>query len=110
MNKNSEKIQRALRDNICTSNDNIFVTSDSVYYKEASDRRWRGPAKVLGKDGQQVLVKHGGKYIHGHPCCISLEQSNHHQQFSKAQTASSDNSQSDSDTKTLVIIEHLGKS
>ena len=50
MNKNSEKIQRTLRQNIRTSNDNIFVTGDSVYYKQGSNRRWRGPAKVLGKD------------------------------------------------------------
>ena len=45
MNKNSEKIQRALRHNICTSNNNIFVTGDSVCYKRSSDRRRRGQPK-----------------------------------------------------------------
>ena len=57
MNSNSEKIWRALRLNICTSNGNISVSGDSVYYKQASSRRWRNAAKVLGNDGQQVLVK-----------------------------------------------------
>ena len=57
MNSNSEKILRALRLNICTSNGNIFVSGDSVCYKQAFSRRWRSAAKVLGNDGQQVLVK-----------------------------------------------------
>ena len=103
MNKNSEKIQRALRHNICTSNNNIFVTGDSVCYKRSSDRKRRGPAKVLGKDGQQVQVKHGGTYVRCQPCRLSLEQSNQHQQSSQAQTASSNNPDSDSDTNTLRI-------
>ena len=93
MNESSEKIRRARRHNIRTSHDNIFVTGDCVYYKRASDRRWRGPPKVLGQDGQQVLVKHGDKYTCCHPCCLSLEQSNQ-QKFSQAQTASSNNSDS----------------
>ena len=57
MNSNSENILRALRLNICTSNGNIFVSGDSVCYKQAFSRRWRSAAKVLGNDGQQVLVK-----------------------------------------------------
>ena len=88
-----------------TSNDNIFVTGDSVYYKQASTRRWTGPAKVLRKDGQQVLVKHGSTYVCCHPCRLSLEQSNQHQQSSQPQTASNNNSDSDSDTNTLGITE-----
>ena len=103
MMNNSEKIQRALRHNICTSNKNIFVTGDSVCYERSSERRRRGPAKVLGKVGQQVQVKHGGTYVHCHPCHLSLEQSNQHQQSSQAQTASSNNSDSDSNTNTLRI-------
>ena len=88
-----------------TSNDNIFVTGDSVYYKRASDRRWRGPAKVLTKDGQQVLVIHDGTYVLCHPCRLSLEQSNQHQQFPQAQTTSVNNSENDSDTSTFGITE-----
>ena len=63
MNENSEKIHGALRRKIQTINNNVFVAGDSVYYKRACDRLWRRPAKVLAKDGQQVLVKHGGMYV-----------------------------------------------
>ena len=104
-NKNSDKIRRALRHNIRTSNDNIFLTGDSVYYKWAPDRRSKGSAKVLGKDGHQVLVKCGSSYVCCHPCRLSLEQSNQHQQSSQPQTASNNNSDSDSDTNTLGITE-----
>ena len=64
-----------------------------------------GPAKVLGKDGQQVLVKHGSTYVCWHPYRLSLEQLNQHQQSSQAQTASTNNSDSDSDINTLGITE-----
>ena len=47
-----------------------------MYYKRACDRRWRGPAKVLEKDGQQVLVKHGGIYAQCHPRQLAFEQQN----------------------------------
>ena len=104
-NENSEKIRRALRHNIRTSNDNIFVTGVSVYYKRASARRRRRPAKVLAKDGQQVLVKHSSTYFRCHPYRLSLEQSNQHQQSSQAQTASRNNSNSGSDINTLGITE-----
>ena len=73
--------------------------------RRSRGRIWRGPAKVLGKDGQQVLVKHGGTYVRCNPCCLSLELLNQHQQSSQPQTASSNNSDSDSDTNTLRITE-----
>ena len=44
-----------------------------MYYKSANDRRWKGPARVLGQDGQQVLVKHGSNYIRVHSCRLNLE-------------------------------------
>ena len=44
-----------------------------MYYKKANDRRWKSPARVLGQDGKQVLVKHGSHYIHVHPCRLTLE-------------------------------------
>ena len=62
VSENSKKIHGSLSHNVQTSN-NIFVTGGSVYYKQACDRRWRGSAKVLGRDGQQVLVKYGGIYV-----------------------------------------------
>ena len=71
--ENSEKIRSALSTNIRTSGDAKFITGNKVYYKRANDRRWKGPASVLGQDGQQVLVKHGSHYIRVHPCRLSLE-------------------------------------
>ena len=36
-------------------------------------RKWKGPGKVLGQDGQQVLVKYGSHYVRVHPCRLALE-------------------------------------
>ena len=40
MNENSEKIRRELRHNVRTSNDNIFISGDSVYYKCVLERTY----------------------------------------------------------------------
>ena len=71
--ESSEKIKRALQHNIRRSGDVKYFTGDSVYYKRLNDRKWHGPASVLGQDGQQVLVKHGGVYVRVHPCRLALE-------------------------------------
>ena len=55
-----------------TYSDDVFVTGDLVYNKQANDRKWRGPGKVLGHDGQQVSVKHGSTYVKCHPCHLSF--------------------------------------
>ena len=77
--ESSERIRRALNHNVGTSSDTKFLTGDSVYHKRANERRWRGPGKVLGQDGQQVLIKHGSTYVHCHPCRISLDKISSHQ-------------------------------
>ena len=87
MNQNSEKICRASRHNIQRNNGNIFVTSDSVYFHLAYDRRWRGPAAVLRKERKQVLAKHGGIYVSPHPCQLAFEHDTRYQEKkSKNQT------------------------
>ena len=77
--ESSERIRRALNHNVRTSSDKKFLTGDSVYYKKANERCWRGPGKVLGQDGQQVLIKHGSTYVRCHPCRISLDKRSSHQ-------------------------------
>ena len=72
--ESSEKIRRALRHNVRTSGDIKYFTGDKVYYMRRSKNKWQGPAVVLGQDGQQVLVKHGGIYIRVHPCSLKLEE------------------------------------
>ena len=70
--KNSEKIRQTLSHNIISSEDVKYISGDSVYYKRIDSKEWHGPAKVLGQDGQQVLVKNGSNYIRVHPCCLQL--------------------------------------
>ncbi|GAB1599998.1 hypothetical protein Ahia01_000277300 [Argonauta hians] len=66
--ESSEKIRRALRCNVRHYADEEFETGDSVYYKRQNYKGWRGPAKVLGKEGQCVLIRHGGAFYRMHPC------------------------------------------
>ena len=70
--ENSDKIKRALSNNIRTSGNTKYVSSDSVYFKRVNDKQWKGPRKVLGQDGQQVLVKYGSYYDHVQLCRLSL--------------------------------------
>ena len=70
--ESDERLRRALNHNIRTSNDVVFVAGDRVYYKRKDTKKWKGPATVMAKDGQQVLLKHGGLYIKVHPCRLSL--------------------------------------
>lgn len=39
------------------------LLGDSVYFKRANYKKWRGPGKVLGDDGQQELVKYSSNYV-----------------------------------------------
>ena len=71
-NENSEKLRRALSDNIRTSSDIKYLTGDSAYFKRLSSNQWHGPAKVVGQDGQQLLFKNGSSYHHIHPCRLQL--------------------------------------
>ena len=71
--ESSEKVRRALSHNIRTYSDVQFFTGDKVYYRRRSSKKWSGPATVIGKNGQQVLVKHGGEYYRVHPCRLTLE-------------------------------------
>ena len=69
-----EKVKRALKHNLRTSNDQNYVTGDVVFYKRNDSKKWKGPAKVLGTDSQQVLLKHGGIYVRVHKCRLMLKQ------------------------------------
>ena len=65
-----EKLKCALRHNVRTANDAMYVNGNKVYHIHRGDTKWRGPAIVLGQDGQQILLKHGGFYVHTHRCCV----------------------------------------
>ena len=66
--ENSERIRQTLSHIIRSSGDVKYITGDSVYYKPIDSKEWHGPAKVLGQDGLQVLVKNGSNYIRVYPC------------------------------------------
>ena len=53
----SERIRRALRHNV-RSVEEVYETGQKVYYY--SDKKWRGPATVIGSDGCVIILKHQG--------------------------------------------------
>ena len=65
--ESSERIRRALRRQIRPSG-TTYDTDNLVYYKRNNSDKWKGPRRVIGQDGQQVFVRHGGTYVRIHPC------------------------------------------
>ena len=70
--ESSEKLTRALKRNLRTYQDAIFVTGDTMYYKRDS-KKSKGPGKVIVVDGQQILIKHGSTYVRCHPSHVILK-------------------------------------
>ena len=58
-----EKIQQPPRSNVWT-----YDADDSVYYRRQNYKGWYGPAKVLGKEGQCVLIRYRGAFYRMHLC------------------------------------------
>ena len=74
--ESSSKIKQALRHQVRTYSGVMYNAGDLVYYKRKGNLNWKGPASVIGRDGQQVLVKHGSRYKRVHPCNLQLGNSN----------------------------------
>ena len=70
----SEKVRRALRHNIRESTTLNYKQGDKVFYKRQGCSHWKGPGEIIGKDGHQLLVKHGGSVIRVHPVSARLTQ------------------------------------
>ena len=66
--ESAERLRRALNRKSRTYSNVVFCQGDQVYYWRNNSTEWHGPAVVIGRDGQQVLVKHGGYYVRVHPC------------------------------------------
>ena len=66
--ESNERVRRALRSNIRSSPIEDLKNGDGVYFKRNGSNEWKGPGTVIGKDGKQVLVKHGGTYVRVHIC------------------------------------------
>ena len=69
--ESDERVKRALRHNIRESFIEDIDTGSEVFYKRADSNKWHGPGVVIGRDGKQVLVKHGGVYVRVHSCRLS---------------------------------------
>ena len=52
----SERIRRALHHKVRVAEESLEL-GDKIFYKRSHDNRWRGPAKVIGKDGKIVYVR-----------------------------------------------------
>ena len=77
--ESSFKIKWVFKYQVQTYSDVIYNTGDLVYYNRKEYLNWKGPASVIGQDGQQVLVKHGLRYIRVHPCNLQLQNNNLHE-------------------------------
>ena len=76
--ESSEKIRRALRHKVRTYANVRYCNGDKVYYRRKATKGWKGPAVVLGQDGQFVLLRHGGAFYRVHPCQMMKVKSTDH--------------------------------
>ena len=69
--ESSEKVKRALRHNIRACDSEEIDIGHSVFYKRDNDHEWHGPARVIGRDGKVILVRHGGILVRVHECRLA---------------------------------------
>ena len=69
--ESSERLSRALRHNIRSSDLNDIQNGDEVFYKRNDSHEWHGPGVVIGRDGKQILVRHGSVYVRVHVCRLT---------------------------------------
>lgn len=62
----SERVRRALRTQVRTSEER-FTHGDRVFYKRECSDKWLGPARVVFQDGKVIFVRHGGVFIRVSP-------------------------------------------
>ena len=66
-----QKVSRALRHNIQIKEVDDLHNESQVYYKRNDSYQWYGPGVVIGRDGKQFLVRHGGVYVRVHACRLT---------------------------------------
>ena len=52
------------------------VLGDQVYYKRKDSNEWKGPGSVVGREGSQVLVRHGGVLVRVHAVHLKISPTN----------------------------------
>ena len=58
--ESDDHLKRALKGRIREHKIEKAKMEDKVYYKKEKEKLWRGPAVVIGRNGKNVIVKHGG--------------------------------------------------
>ena len=69
---NSNKLKRALLGRIPNVETEYFA-NDKVYFKKAKQKKWSGPATVIGKDGKAVFIMQGGSLFRVHASKVTLQ-------------------------------------
>ena len=69
--ESSSKIKLALK-KVLAYSDIIYNTGDLVCYKWKGNLNLKETFSVIGRGRQQVLVKHGSRYIRVYPCNLQL--------------------------------------
>ena len=69
--ESNEKLKRALRHNVRSTDASEISNGSEVYYKRNDSHEWYGPGVVIGRDGKQFLVRHGGVYVRVHACRLT---------------------------------------
>ena len=66
----NERIKRALSRNVSKTNEKDIEIGNYVYHKRDGEDKWRGPARIIGKDGKVNILRHGGQIVRAHICRI----------------------------------------
>ena len=65
-----QKIKLALKKQLRLPSQPSYEIGDSVYYhRDLGGKvvdKWRGPAKVIGRDGQALILRHGSRVVTAH--------------------------------------------
>ena len=65
-----ERIRRALKHKVRTSEE-FYSKGDQVFYKKEDSERWFGPATVVCQDGKVIFARHGGSLVRLSPTRVS---------------------------------------
>ena len=83
--ESDEKVRRALLHQVREDDVKDITMGDNVYFKRQDDK-WHGPGKVIGRDGKQVLVKHGGAVIRVHSFRLQSSENPSNVEFQEIKT------------------------
>ena len=69
--ESSEKLKRALKHKIRTTSAMDYQIGEEVYYKRNNTDRWIGPARIIGIDGKNILIKHQSNVVSVSQCRVT---------------------------------------